>query len=157
MKRIVAVSLLCMIVSACFSASLTILVNQRDNSGQMIFENTRIFEDGLINYFFETGTIVSNEPICLEAEYAGAYQSALDASKKGFIDYVAVYNVEIDAANQNIKDIKWKLVQVKTGGILEEGHVTAPSITNKEDIQKGILKFAEQNGIAVLKAMAKKR
>lgn len=157
MKRFICVSVLSAAISCCFAASITVLVNQRDVSGQTVFENTRIFEDGLINYFFETGSIVSNEPASLDAEYKGAYQAALDASKIGFIDYVAVFNVSIDDVSQNISEVHWILVQVRSGTVIDEGKISAPVISNSTDIPKGIMKFAEQNAALVSKAMAKKR
>ncbi len=157
MKRILCISMFLVIGAVCFAASLTVLVNQRDTSGTTVFENTRLFEDGLINYFFETGSIVSNEPVCLDSEYKGAFQSALDASKTGFIDYVAVFSVSVDAATQSITGVEWNLIHVKSGELLEKGIITAPEMKNTEEMQKGLIKFAEENGAVVFKAMAKKR
>lgn len=157
MKRLFCLCVLILTVSLCFSASLTILVNQRDASGKVIFENTRIYEDGLINYFFEAGTIVSNEPVCLDSEYKGSYQAALDASKSGYIEYLVVFTLSANADTQELSHVDWKIIQVWSGNIIEEGSIKAPVITDKKDIERGILKFAEQNGVLVLKAIAKRR
>lgn len=157
MKKFLCISIFILITSLCFAASLTVLVNQKDSAGTSIFENTRIFEDGLINYFFETGNIVSNEPVCLDNQYKGAFQAALDASKNGYIDYIAVFTISIDALTQEISHVDWSVFQVRNGVKIEEGMITAPSIADQLDISKGILKFAEQNGTVVSKAIAKIR
>lgn len=157
MKRFISMSVFLLLATLCFSASLTVLVNQRDSGGTIIFENTRIFEDGLINYFFETGNIVSNEPVCLDLEYKGAFQAALDASKIGYIDYIAVFTISIDSLTQEISHVDWGVYDVTSGAEIDQGMITAPSIADKIDIEKGILKFAEQNGALVSKAIAKVR
>lgn len=156
MKRMFIACIFLIITTACFASSLTVFVNQCA-PGTIIFENTKIFEDELINYFFEVGEIVSNEPISAEEDYIGAYQIALDASKKGYIDYLAVFNVCVDSETHELISLKWQLVNVLLGSVKAQGELIAPKISNTSDIEKGIRSFAEQSGKLIVNAIVKNR
>lgn len=156
MKRLFLSSIIFFsLVSLCFSNSITILVNQKTNQTSDIFESSRLFEDGLINYLFDNGFIVSNEPVCHDSEFLKAYQIALDEAQKGYLEFLLVFHLSVNSENGNIKEAEWDLVEVKTGKKIAHGKSIAPEIKTKTETEKIIKLFAEQNIQEVFKYLWK--
>lgn len=138
-----------------FGNSITILVNQKTSNAEGIFESSRLFEDGVINYFFDSGFIVSNEPVCLEKDFLRAEQIALDEAQRGFLEFLLVFHLYLNAENGNLTEAEWDLIRVETGKKIASGKSLAPEVKTKTETEKIIKQFAEQNVREVLKYVRK--
>lgn len=138
-----------------FGNSITVLVNQKTSNTEEIFESSRLFEDGVINYFFDSGFIVSNEPVCLEKDFFKAEQIALDEAQIGYLEFLLVFHLYLNAENGNLTEAEWDLIRVETGKKIASGKSLAPEVKTKTETEKIIKQFAEQNVREVLKYVRK--
>jgi len=138
-----------------FGNSITVLVNQKTSNAEGIFESSRLFEDGVINYFFDSGFIVSNEPVCLEKDFLRAEQIALDEAQIGYLEFLLVFHLYLNAENGNLTEAEWDLIRVETGKKIASGKSLAPEVKTKTETEKIIKQFAEQNVREVLKYVRK--
>jgi hypothetical protein len=130
-------------------------VNQKTSNAEGIFESSRLFEDGVINYFFDSGFIVSNEPVCLEKDFLRAEQIALDEAQIGYLEFLLVFHLYLNAENGNLTEAEWDLIRVETGKKIASGKSLAPEVKTKTETEKIIKQFAEQNVREVLKYVRK--
>lgn len=152
MKRLLLICLsFLLFIGFSFGNSMSVLINQKTSQNEDVFESSRLFEDGIINFLFDNGYIVSNEPVCLDTDYVKSYQIALDEAQKGYFDYLVVFNLYPNFENGNLKEADWSLIQVKTGKSIAKGKSIAPEIKTKTETEKIIRQFAEQNIREVLK------
>lgn len=143
------------LISLSFANSITVLVNQKTSQSETIFESSRLFEDGIINFLFDNGFIVSNEPVCFDSEFIKSYQIALDEAQKGYFDFLVVFDLYVNTENGNLKEAEWSLVQVKTGKVIAKGKSVAPEVKTKTETEKIIRQFAELNIREILKYVQK--
>lgn len=146
MKRfILSCAIIFIFAGFIFANSISVLISQKTSQAEDVFESSRLFEDGIINYLFDNGFIVSNEPVCLEEDFLESFQIALDEAQKGYFKYLIAFHVNLNSENGNIKDAEWSLFEVKTAKQIAKGKSLAPEVKSKTETEKIIKQFAEQN------------
>ncbi|MDR1785331.1 MAG: hypothetical protein LBR23_02530, partial [Spirochaetaceae bacterium] len=83
------------------STEFSIQVSQCDRGNGKISDSARLFEDALMEYFFEAGHVVSNFPVTLAAgPEEDSVSQALSDARRGSLDYLASVVLVYDRALQ---------------------------------------------------------
>ena len=102
------------------------MINQIDGIQDSVRNTVQLFEDSVMNFLFDAGCIVSSEKICLEKDISKTVQVALDASVNGFIDYLVVIKVNVNAKSDDLIDINWEVINVSNSKKIGSGKMKAP-------------------------------
>ena len=158
MKKLAAVLLTFAALAAsasAFSKSVSVQIIQNNPGQEKVWATSEFFEQSVINYFFESGRIVSNSPIYISQEDAKedrkALRAALIENSDGGMDYLARIEVFFNASENaapdvpklgNIKRVEWKIYRVGTGIDFSSGSKVPQKVTTKNDNESGINEFA---------------
>jgi hypothetical protein len=160
--------LLCIIffslsAASVFCTSLSIQIVQVQPGQDKICQTSQLFEQSVIDFFFESGHIVSNSPIYIsttgEKDEADLHQAIYDASA-GYLSYfvsIAIQYAPAESVNPDmprladIKSVSWKTYSVASGQELAEGTMVPGAVTADTDNENGIISFA---GLAAAKISA---
>ncbi len=149
--------------ASCFAKSLSIQVIQNNTGEDKVLTESSVFEQYVIDYFFEKGNIVSNSPIYINSsadKNSKALKTALTDTKNGGLDYLVrielTYTNETDKASQNpvlknIESVKWINYSVLTGREISKGEAK-PVLINDES---GVSVFAKQIAFDIDKNLIK--
>lgn len=121
-----------------YSESLTLLINQKDGIQEKVKETTKLYEDCLLDCFFDYGMVVTNEPISMDSELTGVIQTAYDASSLGYIDYLAVFDFSLDAVTEKPQKVEWQLIRIKDYKKIANGTIKSNGTFNsiEESVQQ---------------------
>ena len=96
-KRWVSSVLLFLIFAgAAFAKSISVQVIQNLPGQEKVWDATRVFEQGVIDYYFFEGNIVSNSPIWInstESKNRGALGAALIENYDGGMEYLVRFEI----------------------------------------------------------------
>ena len=133
-KRWVSSVLLFLIFAgAAFAKSISVQVIQNLPGQEKVWDATRVFEQGVIDYYFFEGNIVSNSPIWInstESKNRGALGAALIENYDGGMEYLVRFEIFFKIANsknpnapllENIEKVEWKIYSTETGKELSSG------------------------------------
>ncbi|MCM1321200.1 MAG: hypothetical protein NC041_04580 [Bacteroides sp.] len=136
--------------------AVTIFVHQKNGIAGNICEETLIFEDAVMDYFFNRGAIVSNVPVSTEKDVYATYNAAFDASVNGYIDYLIMFTVHIEAETERIKTADWQLVRIANAETVDSGRLDAPRriFAEKETDPADVRRFASACADASAKKLA---
>lgn len=133
-----------------FGLNVSILVVQ-NNGTDKISEASKVFENQVLNYMFDNGHIVSNEPISLFENYEIDSIKGFDAAVDGFVDfYVEIiidYNMD-DSSNpeavilSNIRSVKYIIKKVNDGTVFFESEKLIPNLNGITNQNVGFNNFA---------------
>lgn len=133
-----------------FGLNVSILVVQ-NNGTDKISEASKVFENQVLNYMFDNGHIVSNEPISLFENYETDSIKGFDAAVDGFVDfYVEIiidYNMD-DSSNpeavilSNIRSVKYIIKKVNDGTVFYESKKLIPNLNGISNQNVGFNNFA---------------
>lgn len=133
-----------------FGLNVSILVVQ-NNGTDKISEASKVFENQVLNYMFDNGHIVSNEPISLFENYETDSIKGFDAAVDGFVDfYVEIiidYNMD-DSSNpeavilSNIRSVKYIIKKVNDGTVFFESEKLIPNLNGITNQNVGFNNFA---------------
>lgn len=153
-KTIVSMFFIVLTVSSAFCTSLAIEIVQ-DNPGQEeICQTSMYFEQSVIDFFFESGHIISNSPIYIsvdEKKDSAQLAKALSEAADGYLSYFTSINIEYDTEKssnpeapllENIKKVTWKTYSAQTGKQIAGGSAVPEKITTENDNEIGITNFA---------------
>lgn len=150
-------------VSCCLASanaiSVAFQILQHEDSKSDVRTACYQMETGLFDFFFDKGIIVSNSPVVVtndESEQEVMFnQSMMEASQGGvkyFVELVCEYDVS-ESSNpeaallENIKQLTWKVIDLKTDKVLGSGKKVPPAARNYKKAEKGVADFSY--GIAV--------
>lgn len=134
---------------AVFGLNLSILIVQNDGT-EKVSVASKTFENEILNYFFDNGHIVCNEPISLFENYEFAAIEGFNAAVDGFMDYFVEIKIDYteNSSNpdavllSNIKNVEYKIKKVSTGEILCESGKIIPKLQGISNQSIGFSKFA---------------
>lgn len=150
---IIIFSVFAIISSPALSISFQIL--QDDKSETEIKSSSYYIEECLFNFFFDKGIIISNSPIQIIGNKSSDhfFRNSIGEAREGGADYFVEMISKYDTSNSNnpkdlsvsnIKEITWKLIDLKDDSIL----MTKVSIPNKKlewkNKANGLAHFSEE-------------
>lgn len=147
MKKIVSVFFIAVLFcSAMFGKSISFQVVQHNKSLTDVCPTVHVLEDELLNFFFDVGYIVSNEPSVATSNaskdsqlWKSGFNASVDGSCDDFIQIILDFN-DTDSASENIQlgyinKVSWKVASTSTGKIIAEASdkISKPMGADSED------------------------
>lgn len=114
--------------------SIDILINQKDGIQENVKDISLMFENGMMDYFFDAGCIVSGEKISLDEDITVTKQKAVDASVNGFIDYLVIVILFLDAEKDEIIKAEWEVQNISSSKVLGKGTLSAPKVYREKEV-----------------------
>ena len=127
LQKFILVCLLLLIPNCVYAKSINILINQIDGIQENVRSTVQLFENSVMDFFFDAGFIVSSEKICLEKNIEKTVQIALDSSVNGFIDYLVVAKVNVNAKTDELISVDWEVINANTSKKLGSGSMNLVS------------------------------
>lgn len=133
-----------------FGLNVSILVVQ-NNGTDKISEASKVFENQVLNYMFDNGHIVSNEPISLFENYEIDSIKGFDAAVDGFVDFYVEIIIDYDMDDSsnpeavilsNIKSVKYIIKKVNDGTVFFESEKLIPNLNGISNQNVGFNNFA---------------
>ena len=129
-----------------FGKSISFQVVQHNKSLTEVCPTVLVLEDELLNFFFDIGYIVSNEPAVATNNaskdsqlWNAGFNASVDGSCDNFIQIILDFN-DVDSVSQNIQlgyinKVSWKVASTSTGKIISESSskITKPMGADSED------------------------
>lgn len=133
-----------------FGLNVSILVVQ-NNGTDKISEASKVFENQVLNYMFDNGHIVSNEPISLFENYEIDSIKGFDAAVDGFVDFYVeiIIDYDMDKSSNpeavilsNIRSVKYVIKKVNDGTVFFESEKLIPNLNGISNQNVGFNNFA---------------
>lgn len=134
LQKFILICLLLLIPNCVYAKSINILINQIDGIQENIRNTVQLFENSVMDFFFDAGFIVSSEKICLEKNIEKTVQIALDSSVNGFIDYLVVAKVNVNSKTDELISADWEVINVATSKPLGSGSMVAPKPYREKEV-----------------------
>ena len=134
LQKFILICLLLLIPNCVYAKSINILINQIDGIQENIRNTVQLFENSVMDFFFDAGFIVSSEKICLEKNIEKTVQIALDSSVNGFIDYLVVAKVNVNSKTDELISADWEVINVATSKTLGSGSMVAPKPYREKEV-----------------------
>ena len=147
MKKIVSIFFILLLsCSAMFGKSLSFQVVQHNESIKDVCSTVLVLEDEILNFFFDLGYIVSNEPAVVSNNnekdvqlWNSGFNASIDGSCDNFIQIVLYFN-ESDSLKNDVQlgyinKVTWKIASAKNGKIISEASniISKPIGVDTED------------------------
>ena len=152
----------CCLVSA-NAVSVAFQIMQHEDSNSDVRTACYQMETSLFDFFFDKGIIVSNSPVVVtddESEQEVMFnQSMMEASQGGVIYFIEIV-CEYDASGstnpeaallENIKQVTWKLIDLKTDRVLGSGKKVPPAARKYKNAGKGVADYTVGMAIDIYK------
>ena len=152
-KSLLVCAVSCFICSANALSIAFQIVQHEDAKSDPRISSYQI-ENGLFDFFFNKGIIVSNSPVLVSNDSGQQKlvlnESMIEAGEGGvkyFIEIVCEYDVtestNPDAALlENFKRVTWKVVDLKNDRIIGSGENFSPDAKKYKNAEKGVKDFA---------------
>ena len=133
-----------------FGLNVSILVVQ-NNGTDKISEASKVFENQVLNYMFDNGHIVSNEPISLFENYDTDSIRGFDAAVDGFVDFYVEIIIDYDMDDSsnpeavilsNIRSVNYIIKKVNDGTVFFESEKLIPNLNGISNQNVGFNNFA---------------
>ncbi len=134
LQKFIFIILLLLIPNCVYAKSINILVNQIDGIQDSVRDSVQLFENSIMDFLFDAGCIVSSEKISLEKEIDKTVQIALDSSVNGFIDYLVVVKVNVNAKTDDLINAQWEIIEVATSKRMGSGSMKAPKPYREKEV-----------------------
>lgn len=140
--------------SGVFAKNINFQVVQNNPGQEDVFATSYLFEQALVDFFFESGHIVSNSPVCIkgeEGEEASELKKVLVETLLGSMDYLVRVQVDYNAEkskNANVmllecvRGVSWKTYAASSGKLISSGKLVPEKIDNTNNNENGIYNFA---------------
>ncbi len=137
------------------TSALSIQIIQNNPGQDKIWSTSEYFEQSVINYYFDSGRIVSNSPIYIKTDdddkNRKALRAALIENNDGGMDYLI--RIELFFKNSksvvpdipklgNLDKVEWIVYEVGTGVDVSSGSKKPSKVTSSNDNEIGIETFA---------------
>ena len=153
--------------SNAFSVSIASQVVQHDTTHDEVRAISLLVEETFMDFFFERGFVITNLPAEISensSQDKKALKSGLLSADEGmckyFIQLVIDYKNNSNSPEafllSNIKDIQWKIYDVKTEQVLKSGKNIVGSIMQNENSENGIKSFTDEISNSVYKYLMEK-
>ena len=134
LQKFIFICFLLLIPNCVYGKSINILINQIDGIQDSVRDSVQLFENSVMDFFFDAGFIVSSEKICLETDIKKTVQIALDSSVNGFIDYLIVAKINVNPKSDELISAGWEVINVATGKIIGSGLMEAPKPYREKEV-----------------------
>lgn len=128
---------------------------QNENSKSDVRAACNQIEDGLFDFFFDKGIVVSNSPIIVTddvSEQEVMFNQSMMESEQGgvkyFVELICDYDVSEStnpeaALLENIRVVTWKVIDLKSDKVLGSGKCIPPSVSlYNRKAEKGVRDFS---------------
>lgn len=169
MKKNFLTFLLLGIAASLNAKSFSLQIVQRNTGSDNVFDASYVVEQAIMDYFFDRGTIVSNNSVIVSDNDAAKEKSQLrrsfvDAREGGmnlFIKLFLNYSLEnsIDPSAvllSNIRDAQVEIVSVSDLKVLLEEKFVPKKVNSFNDNRGGVEAFATDMAIEIQARLAKK-
>lgn len=128
-----------------FSATISIFITQDDNVQETVRDVTYFFEDSVMNYCFENGHIITNEPISLERNTKAPIQKAYDNSIKGYSEYLITFYLDVDPVSERVLSVRSECLKLSTNKSIYriQKKVPASKTTDLEAEKNNLISFTQ--------------
>ena len=134
LQKFIFICFLLLIPNCVYGKSINILINQIDGIQDSVRDSVQLFENSVMDFFFDAGFIVSSEKICLETDIKKTVQIALDSSVNGFIDYLIVAKINVNPKSDELISAGWEVINVATGKTIGSGLMEAPKPYRENEV-----------------------
>ena len=134
LQKFIFICFLLLIPNCVYGKSINILINQIDGIQDSVRDSVQLFENSVMDFFFDAGFIVSSEKICLETDIKKTVQIALDSSVNGFIDYLIVAKINVNPKSDELISAGWEIINVATGKTIGSGLMEAPKPYREKEV-----------------------
>jgi hypothetical protein len=134
LQKFIFIVLLFLVPNCVYAKSINILINQLDGLQDSVRDSVQLFENSVMDFFFDAGFIVSSEKICLETDIKKTVQIALDSSVNGFIDYLIVAKINVNPKSDELISAGWEVINVATGKTIGSGLMEAPKPYREKEV-----------------------
>ena len=134
LHKFIFICFLLLIPNCVYGKSINILINQIDGIQDSVRDSVQLFENSVMDFFFDAGFIVSSEKICLETDIKKTVQIALDSSVNGFIDYLIVAKINVNPKSDELISAGWEVINVATGKTIGSGLMEAPKPYREKEV-----------------------
>lgn len=151
-KALLFCTLFCLQVSSLSALSISFQIMQIGTPD--IEPSTYELENAMFDYFFSNGVIISNsQSKAYVAEGEGDFNSARDEARLGGAEYFAELISVKDAPSksstgdtliENIRNVSWNVVNLKTGISLGRGNLKPPKAVNVENNDEVLSNFSKE-------------
>lgn len=152
--KIIFIILLFFIPTLMSAQSINILINQQDGIQENVRDTVQLFENSIMDFLFDAGCIVSSEKITLEKDITKSTQAALDASVKGYIDFLVIAKVNVNAKSDELIDVQWEIIEVDTSKRMGSGSMKAPKPYREKEVS--IQRFGIDVGAEIYSCVKKR-
>ena len=154
MKKFLLFSIIIFLTPFCFSKNISVQIIQNNPGQDKIWVTTELFEQYVIDCFFDNGQIISNSPIWIsssDSKNRGALRAALRENAIGGMDYLVRIEIFFKTGKnfapdfpllENIDKVSWKVYSVSTGLEEANGSGIPEKITDDNNNEVGISSFA---------------
>ncbi len=151
LQKFIFIVLLFLVPNCVYAKSINILINQLDGLQDSVRDSVQLFENSVMDYFFNAGCIVSSEKICLEKNIDKTVQIALDSSVDGFFEYLVIIKVNVNAKTDELTDVEWNILDVNTSKTMGSGSMKAPKPYREKEVS--IQRFGVDVGAEIYSCM----
>ena len=134
LQKFIFICLLLLIPNCGYAKSINILINQIDGIQDTVRGSVQLFENSVMDFFFDAGFIVSSEKISLEKNIEKTVQIALDSSVNGFIDFLVVAKVDVNPKTDELVSADWEVINVATAKTIGSGSMVAPKPYREKEV-----------------------
>ena len=134
LQKFILICLLLLIPNCVYAKSINILINQIDGIQDSVRDSVQLFENSVMDFFFDAGFIVSSEKICLEKNIDKTVQIALDSSVDGFFEYLVIIKVNVNPKSDELISAEWEVINVATSKKIGNGSMKAPKPYREKEV-----------------------
>lgn len=134
LQKFILICFLLLIPNCVYAKSINILINQIDGIQENVRSSVQLFENSVMDFFFDAGFIVSSEKICLEKNIEKTVQIALDSSVNGFIDFLIVAKVNVNPKTDELISVDWEVINANSSKKLGSGSMNAPKTYREKEV-----------------------
>lgn len=151
---VISLFLVSLFANSVFAKAISVQVIQNLPGQDKVWDATRLFEQSIIDYYFDMGNIVSNSPIWInstEDKNRSALGAALIENSDGGMDYLIRFELFFKITNssnpnapllENIDKVEWKIYSVESGKEISSGSGKPDKVTTSNNNESGITRFA---------------
>jgi hypothetical protein len=140
------------------AAVVSIRIMQHDKASDSVWDSSLLFEQSVMDSFFESGDIVTNDPVSATKNGetdAEICRKSLGSATDDGIDFFISIAIEYDTADSSnpqgillshIQYVTWEGFSVADSRMITEGRLVPETVTTDNDNEDGIKSFAAKVG-----------
>ncbi|MCI1208036.1 MAG: hypothetical protein LKF96_01145 [Treponema sp.] len=134
--------------------SLVVMVEQAAGNQKKIKESTILFEQAILDYFYDNGCIVSDAPLYVVSgmdQISAVEKKSYLEARDGYFDYFIIIRLNLEQTGtdnpdasllENIKSAEWKVIEIMTDTITATGTEKTGTVLKNGTDDEGIRRYA---------------